>query len=91
MMNNAQKCKNILKEEGIDINSNIDFDVNGKVYSLTFGYIIDTFMLSNPKNQEVFLEALKKSLDTKEMKVEAFFEKMGQLLLLTHLSNKIEV
>lgn len=90
-MDNAQKCKNILKKEGIDINSNIDFDVNGKIYSLSFEYIIDTFMQSSQANQEVFLEALKKSLDTKEMKVEAFFEKMGQLLLLTHLSNKIEV
>lgn len=89
-MDNAQKCKNILKKEGIDINSNIDFDVNGKIYSLSFEYIIDTFMQSSQANQEVFLEALKKSLDTKQMKVEAFFEKMGQLLLLTHLSNKIE-
>lgn len=90
-MNTAQKCKDILKQEGIDINSTIDFSVNSQVYSFTFEYIIETFMQSSRANQEVFLEALKKSLDTKEMRVEAFFEKMGQLLLLTHLSNKIEL
>ena len=90
-MNTAQKCKDILKQEGIDINSTIDFSVNSQVYSFTFEYIIETFMQSSQANQEVFLEALKKSLNTKEMKVEAFFEKMGELLLLTHLSNKIEV
>ncbi len=36
-----------------------------------------------------FLSALQKSINTKDMGVDKFFEGMGQLLLMTHLSNKI--
>jgi hypothetical protein len=86
------KCKQILTENGIDIFSDIDFDINGEVLTLSFGYIIDTFMKASDESQLVFLIALEKSIKTEESAgVERFFEGMGQLLLMTHLSNKIEV
>ena len=85
------KCKEILNAEGIDINSEIDFDVNDKVHTLSFKYIIETFMQASKESQLVFLTALTKSIDTKDMGVDRFFEGMGQLLLMTHLSEKIEV
>jgi hypothetical protein len=47
-------------------------------------------MQASDESQLVFLTALKKSIDTKEMGVEKFFEGMGQLLLMTHLSNKFD-
>ena len=84
-----QKCKKLLVQEGIDINSEIDFDVNGKVHTLSFLYIIETFMLSSDESQLVFLAALEQALDAKEMGVDRFFEGMGQLLLMTHLSDKM--
>lgn len=87
----SQKCKKLLLEENIDSNSNIDFDVNGKVHSMTFEYIVDTYMQASEESQEVFLSALKKSIHTKDMGVNKFFEGMGQLLLMTHLSDKIKV
>ncbi len=86
-----QKCKELLVTEGIDINSEIDFDVNDKVHTLSFNYIIETFMQASDESQLVFLTALQKSIDTQEMGVNRFFEGMGQLLLMTHLSKKIEV
>ncbi len=86
-----QKCKELLITEGIDINSEIDFDVNKKVHTLSFKYIIETFMQASQESQLVFLTALKKSIDAKDMGVDRFFEGMGQLLLMTHLSDKIEV
>ena len=86
-----KKCQKLLKEEGIDINSEIDFDVNGKMHTLSFKYIIEIFMQASEESQLVFLTALKKSLDSKDMGVDRFFEGMGQLLLMTHLSDKIEV
>ena len=86
-----KKCKKLLLTEGIDINSEIDFDVNDKVHTLSFNYIIETFMLASDESQLVFLTALKKSIDSKDMGVDRFFEGMGQLLLMTHLSDKIEV
>ncbi|PHQ64656.1 MAG: hypothetical protein COB99_08535 [Sulfurimonas sp.] len=87
----TKKCKQILINEGIDANSSIDFDVNGKVHTMTFEYIIDTFMQASEESQLVFYAALQKALDAKDMGVDKFFEGMGQLLLMTHLSKKIEI
>lgn len=86
-----QKCKNLLLQEGIDINSSIEFVINGETRTLTFSYIIETFMMASDESQIVFLTALEKSLNTKDMGVDRFFEGMGKLLLMTHLSNKIEI
>ena len=86
-----QQCKALMLDEGIDIHSEIDFDVNGKIHTLSFEYITDTYMKASDESQLVFLAALKKALDTKSMGVEKFFEGMGQLLLMTHLSDKIEL
>jgi len=86
-----KKCKELLTLEGIDINSEIDFDVNNKMHTLSFKYIIETFMQASNESQLVFLTALQKSIDAKDMGVDRFFEGMGQLLLMTHLSDKIEV
>ena len=85
------KCKELLKEQNIDILSEIDFDVNGKVHTLSFEYIIDTFMKASDESQLVFLTALQKAISAKNMGIDKFFEGMGQLLLMTHLSDKIEV
>ena len=86
-----QKCKELLVAEGIDINSEIDFDVNDKMHTLSFKYIIETFMQASHESQLVFITALQKSIDAQDMGVDRFFEGMGQLLLMTHLSDKIEV
>ena len=85
------ECKQILTEHNIDIFSEIDFDVNGKVHTLSFNYIIETFMKASEESQEVFLLALKKALHVEDMGADKFFEGMGQLLLMTHLSDKIEI
>ncbi|MDD3835609.1 MAG: hypothetical protein PHS42_09065 [Sulfurimonas sp.] len=86
-----QKCKQILIDEGIAENSTIDFEVNKKIHTLSFAYIIETFMSASEESRLVFYDALKKSVDAKDMGVDRFFEGMGQLLLMTHLSTKIEV
>ena len=86
-----QQCKQVLTEQNIDIFSEIDFDVNGKVHTLSFNYIIETFMKASDESQEVFLTALKKALHVEMMGADKFFEGMGQLLLMTHLSDKIEI
>jgi len=91
MNNIAQECKELLEDAHINLKSNIDFDVNGEIHSLSLEYIIDTFMQASPDSQEVFLNALKTAITAKEAGVEKFFEGMGQLLLMTHLSAKIEV
>jgi hypothetical protein len=91
MNKTEEKCKQILTENSIDIFSEIDFDVNGKVHTLSFNYIIETFMKASEESQLVFLTALQKAISVEDMGVDKFFEGMGQLLLMTHLSDKIEV
>ena len=86
--NITDRCKNLLLEEHIDIFSSIDFDVNGKIHSLSLEYIIDTFMQASKDSQLVFFTALEKAVKTNNMGIEKFFESMGQLLLMTHLSDK---
>ena len=87
----SQQCKDIIRREGINLNSSIDYDINGEVQSLRIEWIIDTFMQASPESHQVFLDALKLSLEAKGMGVDKFFEDMGQLLLMTHLSDKLEV
>ena len=89
-MNVANDCRELLTQEGVNSQSSIDFDVNGEVMTLTLDYIIDTYMQASDESQLVFYSALKKSLETKSMGIEKFFEGMGQLLLMTHLSDKFE-
>ena len=91
-MNKTQKeCQSVLLKEGIDINSQIDFEVNGKIHTLSFSYILDVYMEASQESQLVFLTSLQKSIDAKDMGVDRFFEGMGQLLLMTHLSTKFDI
>ncbi len=84
----TQECKKILLEENINPDSSIEFDVNGKVHTLSFEYIIDTYMQASEESRLVFLTALKKSIGEDALGADKFFEGMGQLLLMTHLSEK---
>jgi len=86
----AQECKKILLDNNIDIFSEIDFEVNEKLHTLSFEYIIETYMQASEESQLVFLAALHKALTTDNMGIEKFFEGMGQLLLMTHLSEKFQ-
>ena len=90
-MDIAKECRDILKQEGVNPASSIDFEVNGEVMTLTLDYIIDTYMQASNESQLVFYSALQKSLEAKEMGIEKFFEGMGQLLLMTHLSKKFDI
>ena len=84
-----EACKHLLLTNNIDIFSEIDFDVNGSVHTLSFEYITDTFMQASKESQNLFYAALKKALQADAVGVEKFFEGMGQLLLMTHLSKKL--
>ncbi len=91
MNKNLQECLDILDAHGINPASEIDFDVNGKTHSLSLRYIIDTYMSASEDSQIVFLTALKKAISSNEMGINKFFEGMGQLLLMSHLSEKFDV
>ena len=91
-MNKIEKeCKDIIKQEGVNLNSLIEYDVNGEIHSLSIEWIIESYMKASDEAQLVFLAALKKAVTAKEMGIDKFFEGMGQLILMTHLSDKLEV
>jgi hypothetical protein len=89
-MDISNECRDILISNGINMKSSIDFEVNGKVMSLTLEEIIEAYMQASDESKLVFFRALQKSVDSKEMGIQKFFEGMGQLLLMTHLSEKFE-
>ncbi|MBW6488252.1 hypothetical protein [Sulfurimonas sp.] len=87
----AQKCKELLLKHNINVLSEIDFDINGEINTLSFEYIIDAYMKASHESQLVFLTALERSIKAEDDGARKFFEGMGQLLLLIHLSKNIEV
>jgi hypothetical protein len=87
-MNVKQQCLDILTKYGINSASKIDFDVNGNIHALSLEYIIDTYMKASDDSKSVFLSAMKKAANSNEMGIDKFFEGMGQLLLMTQLSDK---
>jgi hypothetical protein len=90
-MSVKEECFEVLKGKGINPISTIDFDVNGELHSLSFEWIIDTYTQASVESKLVFLTALKKAVTADNMGIEKFFEGMGQLILMTHLSKNIEV
>jgi len=90
-MDIKEECKKLLLEHNINSDSNIDFDVNGELHVFSFEQIIDSYMQASNESQLVFYSALEKSLSMGENGAETFFEGMGKLLLMTHLSDKIEL
>lgn len=85
------KCNELLEELNINSLSEIDFNVNEDIHTLSYEYIIDTYMKASKESQEMFLAALQEAAKSDSNGIEKFFEGMGQLLLMTHLSKNIEV
>ncbi len=75
--------------QGISPESNIEYKVNGKEYTLSYRFIIESYMKGSKESQLVFYTALQKAAKAKEMGIEKFFEGMGQLLLMSSLSKKL--
>jgi len=84
-----EQCKDIIKREGINLQSSIEYNVNDEIHTLTIEWIVDAYMQASEETHQVFLDALKLSLEAKGMGIDKFFEDMGQLILMTHLSQKI--
>lgn len=84
-----QESLEILESFNIAPNSTIEFSVNEQSYTLSYEWIIDSFLQANEESQILFVTALKKASRSDNIGVEKFFEGMGQLILMTHLSQKV--
>lgn len=89
-MHIADNTKSLLLKHNINTDSKIEFDVNGTAYTMSFEEIIDNYMQASQESQLIFYKGFESSLRLGEAGVEKFFEGMGQLLLMSHLSEKFE-
>ena len=83
------KCKRSLLDKNINPISSIDYDINGKIHTLSLEWIISAY-LKTEKN-ELFVELFEKVLEGSDKDIEVFFQQMGQLILMSSLSqNELE-
>jgi len=83
----VQEIYTILTMKGISLDSEISYEVNYKPYTLTYKFIVDSFLQTS--NKEIFIESFNKVSSSNAKNIEKFFEQMGQLLLMGSLSKKI--
>jgi len=84
-----QECKQLLLDKNINPISSIEYDVNGEIHTLTLEWIITAFM--NTEKKELFIHMLEEVIQGSEADIEKFFQQMGQLVLMSSLSeNELE-
>ena len=84
-----QKCKDLLLDNNINPISSIDYDINGEIHTLSLEWIIEAYLKTEKK--ELFVNMLEKVVQGSGDDVETFFQQMGQLILMSSLSqNEIE-
>ena len=84
-----QRCKQLLLDKNINPISSIDYDINGEVHTLSLEWIIEAYLKTEKK--EFFIELFEKVMQGSQDDIETFFQQMGQLILMSSLSqNEIE-
>ena len=84
------KVKALLLKHNINPASTIDYDVNGSLHIMTLQEIAQEFSKASPESKEIFITALEKALQEGKIGAQNYFEKMGELLLRSSLSEKFE-
>lgn len=85
-----QKCKQLLLDKQINPISSIEYEINGELHTLSLEWIIEAYLKTEKK--DLFLELFEKVMQGSQDDVETFFQQMGQLILMSSLSqNEIEV
>ena len=83
-----QKCKQSLLDHNINPISSIEYDINGEIHTISLEWIIEAFLKTEKK--ELFMELFKKVLKGSDSDIEQFFQQMGQLILMSSLSEQVE-
>ena len=81
-------CKESLLDRGINPASSIEYEINGELHTLSLEWIVSAFLKTEKK--ELFMDLFNKVLKQSDADIETFFEQMGQLVLMSSLSeNKL--
>ncbi len=81
-----QECKESLLEHDINPVSSVEYEINGEIYTLTLEWIIEAFLKT--EKRELFMELFHKVIQGSNSDIEQFFQQMGQLILMSSLSQK---
>ena len=79
-----QDYKDKLLDKGINPASTVEYEINEEIHTLTFQWIIEAFLKTEKK--EFFLELFETVLKQKDDNISQFFQQMGQLILMSSLS-----
>jgi hypothetical protein len=90
LKNMIEAVKDLLLEQNINPASTIEYDVNGNLHVFSLEEIASAYMQASDESKAVFVQALEKALRKGKIGVQSYFEKMGQLLLMSTLSDKFE-
>jgi len=77
-----------LLEHHINPASTIEYEVNGELHVFSLEEIAGSYMSASAESQQIFVAALDKALQEGKQGVQSYFEKMGQLLLMSALSER---
>jgi hypothetical protein len=84
-----KKCKELLLDKNINPASSIEYDINGELHTLTLEWIISAYL--ETQKRDLFIELFEKVMQDSNADIEIFFQQMGQLILMSSLSdNKLE-
>lgn len=82
------QCKQSLLDKNINPASSIEYEINGKIHTLTLEWIISAYLQT--EKSDLFVGLFEKALEGSETDIELFFQQMGQLILMTSLSSQAE-
>ena len=80
------RCKQLLLDKNINPISNVEYDINGQIHTLTLEWIIEAYLKTEKK--ELFVELFEKVIQGSDSDIETFFQQMGQLILMSSLSDQ---
>lgn len=83
-----EECKQSLLDHNINPISTIEYEINGGIHTLTLEWIIEAFLKTEKK--ALFIELFERVLQKSDDEIEQFFQQMGQLILMSSLSDKAD-
>lgn len=79
-----QRCKQSLLKRKINPASTVEYEINGELHTLSLEWIVSAYLKT--ERREFFMQMLEKVLKKTDADIEAFFQQMGQLILMSALS-----
>jgi len=81
-----KRCKELLLSRNINPVSSIEYEINDQIHTITLDWIIEAYLKT--EKRELFIQLFEKVMQGSDADIESFFQQMGQLVLMSSLSDK---